>query len=273
MKKIAMAVLLLFTVMGSAFAQESEKSQFERGVFNHVGVNVGVGTEGISVGVAAPLTNFLEFEAGVNVMPGFKVNDDLTIETQTVPVTYNGYSTTVQIPDAKVNAKGDFSRTTFNIKANVYPFGGNSKFFVAAGLSFGGKKIAKVNGTSEELRGIVENQFPQYKDLILDAIGANLGGYNIKFDDSYSISGDVRCNSVRPYLGLGFGRLVPKNRIGFRFELGCQFMGKLKVYQNDTELDLNQMMKDAGADDDISKFVNNWKYYPVLKFSLVGRVL
>ncbi len=268
-----MAVLLLFAVTGSAFPEETEASPFERGVFNHVAINVGAGTEGISVGVAAPLTNYLEFEAGVNVMPSFKINGDLTIDGQSVPVSYSGYSTTVQIPKTTVEAKGDFSRTTFNVKANVYPFGGNSKFFVAAGLSFGGKKIAKVNGTSQDLKKLVENEYPQYKDQILDAVSANLGGYNIKIDDSYSIDGDVRCNSVRPYLGLGFGRLVPKNRVGFRVELGCQFMGKLKVYQDDNELNIDQMLKDTDADDNISKFVDNWKYYPVLKFSVIGRVL
>lgn len=276
MKKFAMLAVLLFSVIGSTFAQEEEDyapAKFKRTVFNHVAVNVGAGTEGISVGVAAPLTNFFEFEAGVNVMPSFKLDGDLTIEAQDVSVSYQGYPATVNIPETDVEAKASFSRTTFNVKANVYPFGGNSKFFVAAGLSFGGKKIAKVSGASPELKNFVETNYPQYKGQILDAIGANLGGYNIKLDDSYSIDGDVRCKNVRPYLGLGFGRLVPKNRVGFRFELGCQFMGKLKVYQNDNELDINQILKDAGADDDISKFVDDLKIYPVLKFSLVGRIL
>lgn len=275
MKKIAMLAVLLFSVIGSTFAQEEESyaPKFKRSVFNHAALNVGAGTEGISVGVAAPLTNFFEFEAGVNVMPGFKINGDLNIEAQDVAVSYQGYNTTVHIPETTVEAKGNFSRTTFNIKANVYPFGGNSKFFVAAGLSFGGKKIAKVSGSSPQLKEYIETNYPQFKEQILNEIGANLGGYNVKLDDSYSIDGDVRCNNVRPYLGLGFGRLVPKNRIGFRFELGCQFMGKLKVYQNDNELDIDKILKDADADDDISKFVDNWKFYPVLKFSLVGRIL
>ncbi|MQN82601.1 hypothetical protein [Segatella copri] len=74
------------------------------------------------------------------------------------------------------------------------------------------------------------------------------------------------------YLGLGFGRLVPKNRIGCRFELGCQFMGKLKVYQNGNEIDINKALEDAG-EDDLSKFVKDLKVYPVLKFSLTGRIL
>lgn len=270
MRKIAMMAMLAFTCVGSVFAQES-KSEFKRGVFNRVGINVSAGTEGIGVGVATPLTNFLEFEAGVNFMPGFKLSGDLDVPSKTITVSEGGYSGQIQTPDATVNAKGDFSRTTFNFKANVYPFGANTKFFLAAGFSFGGEKIAKITGHSDEIANFV-NQHSQYKQQILDQIGAQVGKYNIKFDDNLDVTGDVRCNGFRPYLGLGFGRLVPKNRVGFRFEAGCQFMGKLKVYQNGTEINLKEALDDAG-EDDISKFVDNWKFYPVLKFSLVGRIL
>ena len=37
-------------------------------------------------------------------------------------------------------------------------------------------------------------------------------------------------------------------------------------------MDFKEAMHDAGYDD-ISKFVDNWRVYPVLKFSLVGRIL
>lgn len=265
-----MMAMLAFTCVESVFAQES-KNELERGIFNHVGINVSAGTEGIGVGVATPLTNFLELEAGVNFMPGFKLSGDLDVPSKTITVSDGGYSGQIQTPDATVNAKGDFSRTTFNFKAHVYPFGGNSKFFVAAGFSFGGQKIAKITGHSDQISAFV-NQHSQYKQQILDQIGAQVGKYNIKFDDNLNVTGDVRSNGFRPYLGLGCGRLVPKNRVGFRVEAGCQFMGKLKVYQNGTEINLKDALNDAG-EDDISKFVDNWKVYPVLKFSIVGRIL
>lgn len=272
MKKIAMAAVLLFSVVGSAFAQDEESyaPKFERGIFNHVAVNVGGGLDGISVGVAAPVTNFLEVEAGVSFVPKIKPSYDLDIDGADVYV--SELSQSVHVPDSKVNAEADFSRTAFNLKASVYPFGGNSKFFVTAGLAFGGEKLAKVAGYSSELEHFVESQYPQYKQQILDAVGANLGGYNITIDDSYRITGDVRMKKVRPYLGLGFGRLVPKNRVGFRFEMGCQFMGKLKVYQNNNELKIDDLLKDSGSDD-LSDIINKIKVYPVLKFSLVGRIL
>lgn len=260
-----MVAVILLTSVGSVMAQ----SDYKRGIFNHVGLNVGAGTEGISVGVAAPVTNFLEVEAGVNIMPSFKLSGDLDVDIN-MP-----QESDIQYPTSgTIHAEGSFDRTTFNVKANLYPFGGGSKFFIAAGLSIGGEKIAEVTGSCDELRKFSENNLhtPELKDQFRKAISANLGGYNLELDENYNLQGDIRCKNVRPYLGLGFGRLVPKNRIGCRFELGCQFMGKLKVYQNGNEIDINKALEDAG-EDDLSKFVKDLKVYPVLKFSLTGRIL
>lgn len=267
MKKLMMVAVILLTSVGSVMAQ----NEYKRGLFNHVGINVGAGTEGISVGLAAPVTGFFELEAGVNVMPSFKLSGDLDVDvnTSSLPQVPN-----VQYPhEATIHAEGSFDRTTFNVKANLYPFGGGTKFFIAAGLSIGGEKIAEVNGSCDQLREFSQSLPSQeLKDQFRQAVSANLAGYNLQFDENYNVQGDIRCKKVRPYLGLGFGRLVPKNRLGMRLELGCQFMDKLKVYQNDTEIDINKALEDAG-DDDLSKFVKDLKIYPVVKFSFTGRIL
>lgn len=262
-----MVAVILLTSVGSVMAQ----NEYKRGLFNHVGLNVGAGTEGISVGLAAPVTSFFEVEAGVNVMPSFKLSGDLDVDvnTSSLPQVPN-----VQYPpEATIHAEGSFDRTTFNVKANLYPFGGGSKFFIAAGLSIGGEKIAEVNGSCDQLR-VISQKLPtqELKEQFRQAVTANLGGYKLELDENYNLQGDIRCKNVRPYLGLGFGRLVPKNRLGMRLELGCQFMGKLKVYQNDTEIDINKALEDAG-EDDLSKFVKDLKVYPVVKFSFIGRIL
>lgn len=151
MKKLMMMAVILLAGVGSVMAQ----SDYKRGIFNHVGLNVGAGTEGISVGVAAPVTNFLEVEAGVNIMPSFKLSGDLDVDVST--------SSLPQLPNvtyptgATIHAEGSFDRTTFNVKANLYPFGGGSKFFIAAGLSIGGEKIAEVTGSCDELRDFSNN--------------------------------------------------------------------------------------------------------------------
>lgn len=107
MKKLMMMAVILLAGVGSVMAQ----SDYKRGIFNHVGLNVGASTEGISVGVAAPVTNFLEVEAGVNIMPSFKLSGDLDVDVNT--------SSLPQVPDfqyptsATIHAEGAFDRTTF----------------------------------------------------------------------------------------------------------------------------------------------------------------
>lgn len=267
MKKLVLLAMLL-GMMSSGVSAQSE-SQFGRGVFNHASINVGFGTEGVSVGLAAPVTNYLDVELGADFMPTFKIKGDLDVKVSN-PITVEGQSIT--LPNTTVRVEGNFDRVQYHFKANVYPFGGNSSFFVAAGFYFGGNKIAKIKGHSDDLKGYLE-QYPQQKEQILDAISAQLGDYQVRFDDEANISGDVRCNGFRPYLGLGFGRQIPKSCLGFRVEAGCQFMGHLKVYQDDQQIDLTKALQENGADDDLSKFVDNWTVYPVLKLSVVGRFL
>ena len=244
MRKILLVFVITVLGIGQASAQD-----FERGIFNHLGANFSVGTEGIGIGIAAPCTEYLEFGLGINFFPGIKIKDDVTIDVAGLPI------------DNKVNIKGSMSRTMLDFKANVYPFGNRSSFFVAAGFSFGGKKIFDLNGHNDDVAGLT----PQERSLI----AADLADYRLEFDENGDINGDVRVKSFRPYLGLGFGRLIPKKRVGFRFELGCQFMGKMKVYQNDTELDTDAPEK---GKDDLSKWLDKLKVYPVLKFTLTGRI-
>lgn len=266
-KKILMMAILSLVFTTSGFAQ------FKRTTFNHVGLNAGVGTEGISIGVAAPISNFVELEAGVDILPKMlKISEQMNL---TADATINVQGQTIRIPDSKVDVDADFSRTALHAKANIYPFGGNSKFFVAAGFAFGGAKLAKLSGHSDDLAHFIQ-KYPEYEKEILDHVGVDLSDYNIRFDKNGDIKADLRCNSFRPYLGLGFGRVVPKNRLGFRWEIGCQYMGKLKVYQNGEKVDIRKVLNDSmGEEDggDIADIVDKITVYPVLKLQIVGRIL
>ena len=211
-------IVCLMMLMGATTAS-AQSDYYERGIFNHVGLNAGIGTEGIDVGIAAPITDYLELGFGVNFLPTFKVKGDVDIEFS-LPPEY----TNLNIPTGdQVRITGDFGRTMMDVKLSVYPFGDRSSFFVAGGFSFGGEKIAKISGRSELVSKLIS------MGMNPDDFSADLADYDIKFDKDGSVNGDVRVKKLRPYVGLGFGRLVPKNRVSCRFELGCQFMGKMNL--------------------------------------------
>jgi len=273
-------ILCSFAIVGLQAVSAQKVDEF--GIFQHVGANVGVGSEGISVGVATPITDYLEASFGVNFMVPIKPSGNVNINggsISSVPHTNangqyldaNGNVTTLANAARRdfyirqLKIKGNLSRTTFDFKLSAYPFGVNSSFFVTAGFSFGGKNIATLEGHSDEVAELYQWS-PSYDK----EISAVVDKYNIKIDKQGNASGDIRVNSFRPYFGLGFGRLVPKGRVGFRCELGAQLMGHMKVYQNDTELPVDSYMK---GDDDISKIIDKLTVYPVLKFILTTRIL
>ena len=99
MKKILMMAILCLVFTTSGFAQ------FKRTAFNHVGLNAGVGTEGISIGVAAPISNFVELEAGVDILPKFLSISDKANITTDASIIVQGQ--TVRIPDSEVDIDAD----------------------------------------------------------------------------------------------------------------------------------------------------------------------
>ena len=254
---------LFLAILASILVSTGLQAQVENfGTFSHVGANLNVGTEGIGFDVATPVTDYLEVSAGMQFMPGFKVSGDVSVND--IRVTND-----VVIPMSQVNVEGKFARTTASLKLNCYPFGARNAFFVAAGFSFGGAKIAKLKGHSDDVRDFMAN--PNYSDDLKQQVYAEIAQYNISFNKDGDVLGDLRVNGFRPYLGLGYGRMVPKGRVGFRVELGCQFMGHIKAYQDGHEVATDKL-RDLGKDD-LSKLVDKFTVYPVLKFALTGRIL
>ena len=272
MKKLIMIKTAIIAEAMMAFnpcftiAQNTNDNIF--GLANRVGIGVGVGTEGIGFDVAVPLTKYVQARVGLNVMPNIKFNTDVDV---TVPATVSTYGETYTYDiEGRTNIEGKFGRTSGDIKFDCYPFGNASSFFVTAGMSFGGSDIVKINGKLDDK---FHEQLEQGKKL-----GVSIGDYEIPVDENGEVHGGVKVNSVRPYLGLGFGRLIPKKRVGFRVEMGAQFQGKPTVYykENGKDIDvLEKYQKDINDDykDKVTKVMDWLRVYPVVKLSLRGRIL
>lgn len=250
-KSMAIGLMLL---AGTVSASAQKKNIF--GMANRVGVGVGVGTEGIGFDVAVPLTKYVQARVGLNVIP--KINIDTSVDVTNI----NEGNSYTGDDSYEMDVTGKFSRTTFDVKFDCYPFANASSFFVTAGFSIGGDKLLKISGHSDELKNLAA-QGKEY--------GIEIGDYQIPVDENGNVNGGVKVKNFRPYLGLGFGRLIPKNRLGIRFELGAQFQGKPVVYADGVGDVLKKM--DQDTQDDISKFMDYLQVYPVLKLSIRGRIL
>ena len=250
MKKLLLSLAVALASLTGAQAQ-GEGEFYSLG--NRIGIGVGVGTEGIGIDAATCLTKYCSVRLGVNIMPDINFTTDVDV---------TGVDRFGSDFEGTMEAKASLKRTTVDLKFDCYPFPDASSFFVTAGFSFGGSKIIKITGHSDEFADMAQ----QGADL-----GIDIDEYRIPINENGDAEGGVKVNGFRPYLGLGFGRLIPKGRVGCRFELGVQFHGKPKVYAEGVD-DLQAILEEE-AGDDISELMDKLTVYPVLKFSIRGRIL
>lgn len=246
MKKIRNLFFIAICAM-SVFFPNMVWAQKEWGVFNSVGVGVGVGLTGIDVELATPITPYLALRGGISIMPDFNMSTDVDVEL-------DGKT------EGSMNVNGSAKRMSGQLLLNVYPFR-SASFFLTAGAYFGGSSLVTIDGTSDqELKDKIE---------MAESSGIVIGDQVIPFDENGNISGGLKVKDFRPYVGLGFGRVIPSRRINMNFELGVQFHGKPEVYTDAGEIDLSAFGEDG---DTFSKIVDKLTVYPVLKIRLNGRI-
>ncbi|WP_288146535.1 hypothetical protein [Xylanibacter caecicola] len=265
-------VLLIFAMAFAigANAQNSTKCnknndccKNDKNIFNHLAVGLNVGTTGIGFDVAMPICNYVQVRAGVDFMPNIKVSTDFGIDAPNV----EGYN----IPQS-IEAEGKVGFTNGKLLFDVYPFR-SSSFHVTAGAYFGSSKIVKAYNKEYGVLG----DLAKYNNDVeaglypgAEKIGVELGDYLLEPDDDGNVQASIKTASFKPYLGIGFGRAVPKKRVGFMFDLGVQFWGTPKVYCFDkrlTDEDTN------GGDGGIIKTISKIKVYPTMNFRICGRIL
>lgn len=249
MKKTVFTILAALALLmpGTAAAQD---------LFNHLAVNAHVATTGVGVELSTPITKFITMRAGVTCMPGFSFNAEVDGQ-------YYDYVNTTQ-KDFTVNLDANLKRTQGSVIFNVYPLAKAkvcSSFFLAAGLYFGGDKLVKINGHSDEIAEKI-NQFNGNPYI-------ELGDYKLPVDENGNVKGGLKVQKVRPYLGLGFGRYVPKKRISVTGELGVQFHGHIKPYTSEGEIEAFDELTEK---DDWKKVMDKLTVYPMLKIVISGRI-
>lgn len=196
--------------------------------------------------------------------------------------------------------QGKLKNTTGHVLIDLYP-GGHS-FHFTVGAYFGPEEIIDVYNKEDGFMKPItayndaiiyaQSQTPSnsvvpqnVRDVVdkygLKMIGGELGDYFVTPNpaDKGNVNAYAKVKSFRPYVGLGFGRAVPKGRIGCQFDLGVQFWGKPEIYvptYNKTtgtyqceKIDGDKAGDDAGK---VLKTVSKVSVYPVLNFRLVGRI-
>ncbi len=254
MKKcFASLVLSLVAMLTGAEAMGQCCFTKRLGIFNHLGVGVGVGSTGISAELATPITRFVALRAGLHFMPGITFNTDVDASYDPVAAGIPGANPGLQY--TTVDVEGDLGRSPQgSVIFNVYPFPSGS-FFIAAGAFFGSDKLLKIKGHSDDLAGLNGS--------------IEVGDYNIPIDKDGNVRGGLKVKGFRPYLGLGWGRAIPRRLLNFNVELGAQFQGKPQVYSETGDL---EDLANKSEENDFHDVIKYLKVYPTLTFRLTGKI-
>ena len=291
MKKILTTLCVLSATL-SVNAQEA---------FKHLSVGLEAGTTGIGVELALPVvTDHLVLSAGYN-FPSFSVNKSTSFNTQDIKAvistansTFQNAGITDRISDTfpqetPVNTNARLNFGSIKAMLEYYPWA-KSSFHIVAGVYFGmGDFISaegmtdkdfwsSVKSTQTELNTIYDKykDNPQVKGMDHDILGklkANIDGETYTFKEKNgcaSFNAQLAIAKIRPYVGIGIGRSIPKSHFSVQGDLGVWFHGKPSLQSdNTTNYDPSAQTIDIGSALDIAKKVSVW---PQLSVRLIYRI-
>ena len=241
---------LLFTVLALTFfgaqSTTAQSSIDEFGIFDHLAASVSLGTTGLGIELAAPVTEYLDVRAGFSYMSvsDFKVDVDYTSHGN----------------DRETEVEASLNLNMAKLLFDVYPFRGKN-FHATIGAYMGTDKILKAH-----------NIIPLDVD---PGEGLKIGDYIIGPDSKGIAYANLRVNKFRPYLGIGVGRSVPRKRFSVSGDFGLMFWGKPKAYGLDIDGTTYKQVtaKDAGDNDggDVINNLSKISVWPVLTIRFNGR--
>ena len=192
--------LLLLLVLSCVLPARAQK----------MSLGAGVGTDGVSVELAAALGGHVQMRAGYGFATGL------------VGVTVNKIS----VPEHPGDPSGPSVATPMTVKLGMNEgrllfdfFPGSGDFHITAGAHLGSPCFA---------RGILKGLPSDY-----NTAGLYVDGYLVKATNGVleaALCGKgfgTNAFAVKPYLGVGYGRPIKKSsRVSFSVDLGAQYQGK-----------------------------------------------
>lgn len=283
-----MRKLFLALALAAMTAAQAQIDGDDKNCFNHLSASVGAGTTGISLELGTVINSHLGLRAGVDFMPNFTVKQEYEFKRP------NEFSAALKplnekyyhFPDGDIDidARANPSMTNGKVLVDYFP-SKNASFHLTAGLYFGASTMASMKATHQAIASYEAYQNDIKSGLLNPEdppIRVDYEGYTLT-PSKGRVQLDLNTSSVKPYLGLGFGRTVPRHRVGCKFELGVLLWGKPEVvdhYGNDgkgfaiTKDYIDKETKKGLSDDfkDGLDIIKKFSVYPNLKISIVGRI-
>lgn len=170
---------------------------------------------------------------GVGLEYAYNINRSLNIRAGFLAFTLNDYNTDMEISGQSVNVNANLNSSVYELFLEYQPTS-NKAFKLVAG--FGYLNDVGVNTL------ILLNDDIGYGDLIID--NEEIGDIDLT----------VSWTGIAPYVGFGFGRAVPKKRVGFGLEFGTFYAGGPDVNINANGMLENTSSEEAELEENLSSY-------------------
>ena len=252
-KFVFVLAIVLFAV-SPAFSQQKFKP------FGNMSIGVKASTMGYGLEAATPLNNLFMLRLGINTMNGISFPED-----NMVIIDKNGqfYESFDHVPELRIKPGIHFSHG--NLLLDFHPAG---IFHLTAG-AFVGKSHLKVDGRLVDSNNQNSVLLPGKTTWPV----IEVGDQSIDLTDGRAGLDLQMGNTLKPYLGIGFGRAVPKkSRISFKFELGVVFQKGYTLRQNGVVFDLTTISDIQELNDVHNNLIKYGALWPMLNFQLSYRI-
>ena len=297
--------ILLFATLSAAFLSTSAQKV---SAFEHLDIGVTLGTTGVGIDVATPLSEQFRVRAGFSFVPEFdvKMNFDMDGEngSNVNSVDDKFADLTGLAIDDNIDMIGQPNIFNGNLLVDFYPIK-NVNFHVTAGFYVGSSRVASACNAIEDMATLVSASMynniydnieagePIFGDVYLSPeleekflsygrMGVHLGNrvdtgepYIMEPDENSTVKVDVFVNSFKPYLGVGYGGKLAKNNdcVRIAFDAGVMFWGGAPKVVTHDGVDLVRDVENIGGK--VGEYISIAKalqVYPVLNLKLSFRV-
>lgn len=134
-------------------------SMNEHNVFNTIEIGANIGTTGLGLELASPMTDWTKLRVGVDWMPTFTIPMNFGIDSYV-----NGqvndkfgkiqdimYGMTGMIIDKEIQMESKPTVTTMRVLVDIYPFKNNRHWHLTAGFFYGGNSVGKSLNKMDEM--------------------------------------------------------------------------------------------------------------------------
>jgi hypothetical protein len=265
--------------------------------FKHLEVSLTLGTSGVGLDVAMPVSRYLQVRLGYDYMPQFKKQVSMKlagggeaarqynaegnrIKTKFDRIQQYLYEMTGMEIEDQIMLTGKMTMHNVKMLVDIYPLKYDKTWHITAGVYWGADEFAKAENTDESLRtlSLMSYYNQAYNEAAPDDVIKSYGRLTLYPGDANgkpclvdpAADGSVRIstksNAVKPYLGFGYtGRLI-KSRDDWKVsaELGALFWGGSPTQRLHDGTDLSDLSNIPGA---LGSWVNVFDaliVYPVL---------